>query len=387
MRVALIASTLPPEGRGGAEAYVAELAATLRDRHDVLVLSGASTPGITGVEHVTLPHLRPTRHDDPAAFRMLWHARDQWRPSVHRAAVREMRRFRADVVHTHEIQGLSAAVYTAVEQVAVPHVHTAHDLNLLCVRTSMTKDGRFCGGECRDCRVQRTIRGGVFRRHIDHFIAVSDYIRDRHVEACVVPSARASTVRLGVRSGSVRLREPSAGRLRLGYIGTLAPHKGVRTLLAAFADAPEGWTLALAGSGSLEAEVRAAAAADARITVLGHVGGDVKEAFFDGLDLLVVPSEWEEPAALTSLEAAVRGLPSVVTNRGGLPENPGVKVFEAGDRAALLEAIGWYAEDPRRLTEVSAALIEARTALDWTSHVERVEAVFERVCGERRCGS
>jgi glycosyltransferase involved in cell wall biosynthesis len=380
-RIALISSTLPPEGKGGAEAYVAALAESLRDRHELLVLSGASGTGVPGVPHIRLPHLEPVGIDDGAARKALWHLRDQWMPSVHAATVAHLRRFAPDVVHTHEPQGLSAAVFTATARTGRPHVHTAHDLNLLCVRTSMTRDGRPCGGACKDCRIQRLIRGGAFRRHIHAFVAVSDFIRRRHVDAGVVPAERALTIRLAAAPGDARLRRIEGDGLHLGFIGTLAPHKGVGTLLEAFRSAPATWSLTIAGTGPLDAAVRAAAAADPRITHLGHVAGAAKEAFFASLHLLVIPSEWEEPGATVHFEAAVRGVPSVVSDRGGLPELPEATVFRAGEAAALREAVDRLAESPDRLEATSRRLLEGREEFLWSTHVHRVEGVLLAAAG------
>src|SRR5947199_247951 len=112
--------------------------------------------------------------------------RDQWSPSVHRALKRELAVERPDVVWSHEPQGLSAAVFTAIAAVRLPHVHTAHDLNLLCLRTSMTRDGSFCGGRCLECRVQRTFRVGAIKLDLSRLIGVSRYICERHIRAGVV---------------------------------------------------------------------------------------------------------------------------------------------------------------------------------------------------------
>ena len=65
---------------------------------------------------------------------------DQWIPSVHLAVMRQLEAFSPDVVHTHEPQGLSAAPFSAIARARLPHVHTVHDLNLLCVRVTMTKE-------------------------------------------------------------------------------------------------------------------------------------------------------------------------------------------------------------------------------------------------------
>jgi glycosyltransferase involved in cell wall biosynthesis len=309
-----------------------------------------------------------------ALGRGLWHARDQWSPSVHRALRRGLAQAQPDLVWSHEPQGLSAAVFTAIAALGLRHVHTAHDLNLLCARTSMTRNGEFCGGRCLDCRVQRQIRGRAAGRRLDRLIGVSDYITERHVSAGIVGADRALTIRNGAKPGPTRVRTASESPT-IGFIGALAAHKGVLTLLRAAQTAPRGWRFLVAGAGPLEGEVESAA----RIDYLGRVEGDAKEEFFEAIDVLVVPSEWEEPAPLVVMEALVRGVPCVVSDRGGLPETPEARIFRAGDVQALLSAVSSFVETPGSLAEASRQLLERRNEFTWSTHLGRVEDALRSV--------
>ena len=381
VRIALISSLLQPDTRGGAEVYVENAARSLAERHEVAVLTG-SAGQVDGIPTIRLPGLPILDRSKPPAIKILWHALDQWLPSVHTAVSRELKRFRPDVVVTHHPQGLSAAVFTAIAVRRLPHVHTAHDLNLLCARTTMTKDGEFCGGRCAGCRVQRAVRSGTLKLDLSRLIGVSRYICERHIRARIVPAERAVALRLGAVPGPTRLRK-LGDVVTLGFIGTVAPHKGVRTLLAAFRDAPESWRLVVAGSGPLAEAVRAAARSDPRIEYVGHVEGSEKDAFFDRCDLLVIPSEWEEPATFVAVEAAVRGMPTVVSARGGLAEAPESRTFRSGAPSELLDAVRWYVDKPARVEEASARLLESRTEYEWSTHVARLEALLEEVRDER----
>ena len=305
---------------------------------------------------------------------MLWHARDQWSPAVHRALKRGLAQAQPDIVWSHEPQGLSAAVFTAIAAVDLRHVHTAHDLNLLCARTSMTRNGEFCGGRCLDCRVQRQIRGRAAGRRLDRLIGVSDYITERHVSAGIVGADRAVTVRNGAEPGPTRIRTASESPT-IGFIGALAAHKGVLTLLGAAQAAPPAWRFLVAGAGPLAGEVEGAA----RIEYVGRVGGDAKEAFFRDIDVLVVPSEWEEPAPLVVMEAAVRGVPAVVSDRGGLPESPEAQVFRAGDAQALVTAIASLVETAGKLEDASRRLLDRSDEFTWSTHMGRVEELLRSV--------
>lgn len=303
---------------------------------------------------------------------------------MHRAARKALNEFAPDVVHTHAVQGLSAAVFTAIRSLGVGHVHTAHDLGLLCARVTMTRDGEFCGGRCLSCRVQRTVRGRAAASRLDLLVAPSDHVRRRHVAAGLVPEERSMTIRQGAAEPTAReVRSHEPERPRIGYIGTLSRIKGVSTLLDAFAGAPQEWRLSIAGSGELEGFVRDRAAADERVTFLGRLDGASKEAFFASLDILLIPSEWEENAPLVAVEAAVRGIPVVVSDRGGLPETAEAEVFRARDPASLRDAVRRLLETPGLLAERRERLVVAREEFLWPTHVARIERVLGQVASAR----
>jgi glycosyltransferase involved in cell wall biosynthesis len=384
LRVAVVSNWALPIG--GAQIYATELASRLAESHDVLVLSGASDLRIAGAESLALPHLRPLHPDESAARKAAWHLRDQWRPTVHHAIKRELRRFGPDIVHTQEPQGLSAAVFTALTGTPAAHVHTAHDLNMLCVRTAMTRNGHACAGRCASCLLQRNVRSRFAGRRLDRLIAPSDYVREVHLSAGVVGPDAATTIRQAANDGLSREREPRPGELQVGFMGTLVRHKGILTLLEAFRAAPAGWQLHLAGGGVLDEAVSAACATDERITHHGYVTGDQKDVFFDRLDVLVIPSECEENAPLIAAEAVVRGLPCVVSDRGGLPETPEAWTFRAGDVSGLLATLRRRDEDPASLTGTSRALLGLRHDFGWPRHLEQLAAAYETAIGVRRFG-
>jgi glycosyltransferase involved in cell wall biosynthesis len=379
MRVALISNLLPGPGRGGAERYVGALAAALAGSgHEVTLFSG-SEGDLHGVTCLRLPGMPELDTTASGVRKAAWHAREQWLPAVHRALRAGLRDARPNVVHSHEPQLLSAAAFTAIAAERLPHVHTAHDLNLLCARVTMTRAGRPCDGRCVDCRVQRAIRVRAIRQRLDLLLAPSDFVRERHLVYGVVNPERALTVRHGAASGRRRLRQPASTRLRLGFLGTLAEHKGVKTLLRVAASMPTGWTLKIAGAGPLAECVRSAAERDSRITFVGEVDTRARDAFLDELDVIVIPSEWEEPATLVAVEAAVRGLPAVVSDRGGLPETPYARVFRAGNAPALLAALSDLASDPGDITRRSRGLLSSSESYAWPTHVRTVEDALTRV--------
>lgn len=108
--------------------------------------------------------------------------------------------------------------------------------------------------------------------------------------------------------------------------GRFSPNKGQLLALEAFRrmkDQPchlvfAGAALFEGKGAAVERELRNTAENDpAHVHVIYWEGS--LPTLFDGADLVIVPSVWEEPFGLTAIEAMARGKPLVVTNRGMLP--------------------------------------------------------------------
>ncbi len=161
--------------------------------------------------------------------------------------------------------------------------------------------------------------------------------------------------------------------LAVGVLGRISRTKGQRLFLEALLPLLPAYPrlkLLVAGAADFEdpaeeARVRAAAAgADpSRVVITGRMVESM--AFLDALDVLVVPSLWEEPFGLVAVEGMARTLPVVVTRSGGLPEivEHGVTGFHAEkDAVALRRAVEPLLADPvlrARMGEAGRGRVEA----------------------------
>lgn len=169
--------------------------------------------------------------------------------------------------------------------------------------------------------------------------------------------------------------------------GRFSPNKGQRLLLAAALRLPDipahfvftGSALFEEQGRDIEAELRAAARrAPDRFHVLRWDGP--LPALYDGADLVVVPSQWDEPFGLTAIEAMARRRPLLVTDRGMLPDiadrGQSARVVEASE-PALADALRAFFSDPHAYDPlVSAAAERVRTQYDPGKRREEVLAVF-----------
>jgi glycosyltransferase involved in cell wall biosynthesis len=148
------------------------------------------------------------------------------------------------------------------------------------------------------------------------------------------------------------------GSLVFGYVGALAPHKGVETLIDAarlLNNVP--WKIRMFGTGapSYEKMLRKKAKG-APIEFKGEFEPNELPDVLNSIDVLVTPSLWEENSPLVVHEAFSSGIPVVASNIGGLPElvsdAHGGRLFTPGDAPMLANILKALAKDPHRLTSM-----------------------------------
>jgi glycosyltransferase involved in cell wall biosynthesis len=317
--------------QGGAEHSIQSLAETLVKKglrvSVISLLQGNKPERFThnGVQCHALPapHLGQclnNRVRAPAVARALWHVLDIHNPAAGRLLERELREIKPDLAQTHNLPGWSCAAWSAIQRLGVPHIQVLHDFQLTCPKTSRFRAGNNCQDTCMSCRPFETLRRR-FSRRVSHVVANSDYTRQVHRELGFFPAAKTFDVIYGsVPLPVAPLMQAKAGdKLRIGYIGRLHPTKGLDRLIDSFCAA--GRTdamLQIAGTGTdaYESELRQRASG----YPVELIGQQPASNFLSSIDVLVVPSLWNEPMGRVVIEAAIHGVPVVASARGGIPE-------------------------------------------------------------------
>jgi glycosyltransferase involved in cell wall biosynthesis len=359
---------------GGAETIVAMLAEGLRERGwEVEVL--AAFPSAAGNGE---PAPRVTLH------------RASWRSSQRRRVLNHVgdlvaapsprlrdavRAARPHVVHTHNLPGISTAVWGVAAAAGARVVHTLHDYYLLCPRvTLLAPDGEPCGRGAF-CAF-RSHRLGRWSTGVDEVVAVSEALLARH--AGFFPKAREHVIRHPWSRPERPAPPPASPPRTIGYLGALEATKGVHVLLDAAPRLLElGYDLRIAGSGRLRGAVDDAAARFPGVEYAGRVEGERRSAFLAGCDVGVVPSVWDEPGGppLTLLDWLGAGRPVLSSGRGGLAEVEGaqgvVTVEPSAD--ALVRALGGL-RDERAWAGLRAAVRPPRLPSpdEWLDAYERI---------------
>jgi glycosyltransferase involved in cell wall biosynthesis len=171
--------------------------------------------------------------------------------------------------------------------------------------------------------------------------------------------------------------------IKIGYAGTLMPDKGPHTLIEAFRKVSSN-RLRLDLFGRADADtgymtrLRRLAGDDERIRFQGPFSVEERDDIYRGLDLLVLPSLFQETYSLVAREALLLGTPLYASDVGALPEIivPGVngELFPPGDVEALAGLIRKVSENPDRLK--SYELPGPVPILSVEEHLDRLEEIY-----------
>ncbi|SAK98632.1 group 1 glycosyl transferase [Caballeronia fortuita] len=266
------------------------------------------------------PHA-PGEHSRVA--KLIWHAIDVRNTSMSRKLAEIIEREKPDIVHTANLSCLSVDAWRVANNAGVPIVHTIHDYYLLCPTASMLSGGKPCASQCGVCSLYAKPKQ-IASAQVNVAVGVSDFVLQKHVESGFFSRAAKTTVIHNcyqTKDSASVARAPQADNapLRLGMLGRVLPEKGLELLLdQLFADQTLDWTLAIGGTGDQDyVDSLKTKYADPRVSFLGRVD---PSAFLNSIDILVVPSVWNEPFGLVVLEAYSHGVPVVGSNMGGIPE-------------------------------------------------------------------
>ena len=266
MRILHLANLYAPV-IGGLERSVATSSAELvRRGHEVTVLTLA-TPA-TPVDREEIEGVRVIRVRSVANSLLPRLNQDPHKPFhpttadplTTAAIVRVLREGAYDVVHSHDWL-MYSYLPLRFGRTGLPHLHTAHDYGLACVKKTFARDGRTCAGprlsRCVPCaagqygRPRSVALAATLRAHrhrgIDLLTAISPSVASA-LELARLPDdlpvrVISSLVPDGLDALARSTPRPSwlPERPYLLFVGALGPHKGVDVLFTAYRGLVSRW--------------------------------------------------------------------------------------------------------------------------------------------------
>jgi glycosyltransferase involved in cell wall biosynthesis len=340
MRVLVLHSRYRSGAVSGENRTVADEVRLLREAgHDVQVWA-PSPDGLDGPELVR------------TGLRAMWSGRS----ASHVAEL--IRRHRPEVVHCHNLFPMLSPTVLRAARKAPAVVVTLHNYRLLCLPATFVRNG----GICEDCLGRLPWRGVFYRCYrgsvpasaavagslalhrglgtfddVDLYLAVSRFVRQKHIEAGFPPE------RLHVKPNfSWQMSQRRGPGEYYLFLGRLSPEKGVDRLLDAWRRCRSLGRLLIVGDGP--DRLRLSRQAPAGVEFRGAVSAEQVPGIFARARALILPSVTYEGAPRSVLEAYAAGVPVIASAAGALPELVEDRVsgllVRSADAAAWSAALG-----------------------------------------------
>ena len=414
--ILVVANVYPPHFIGGAELVAHRHACIMRDAgHRVIVLAGEARP--TGARHSVLQdtyeglqvHRVQLEAVDYSSDFVSFH-----HPEVERYFASLLALHRPNVVHFHNLNGLSTGIISQAARAGAVTVLTAHDYWGFCHRnTLLLRSGRLCTDRtaCADCQmyihdgrgctIPMRMRNDFIAlqfRALDRIICPSAYLAAAYIESGLVSPARTVVLHNGadIRRLSGIRRKPSKGPVRFAYIGNIGLHKGVVTLLEAFAQLcrnGKSATLSIVGEGEQREALQRMAGAlgiASRVRFTGKVDNRHVERIYKKVDVLVIPSIWPENQPVTIMEAMATGTAVIASRIGGIPEfvedRKSGLLFDPGNATDLAMRMQELIELPAMRQAYATYAWQAIREETYERQAARVLAVYDEAVAARTAG-
>lgn len=407
MRILHLIHQFPPEKIGGSELYTQALAHyQVAQGHAVAIFTPTTAPMPDARLPVTDNGLRVYRipvgeRSATAVFRSNFR-----QPTLEQAFAQTLQQEQPDMVHMQHLIGLPWNLVRHIQQAGLPYVITLHDYWYVCANAQLLTnyDETVCPGpnywlNCAHCALARVGHGG-FVPAIPVLAPLFAYRHGRlqpilrqarrlitptHFTAAIyaqlgLPADQIEVIPYGIRVPAALPPRPPHDGLHIGYIGGIAPQKGVHILIEAVNQLTDD-RLRLTIYGDQQAFPDYAAhlrkqAVHPGITFAGQLPQSQLWPALAELDVVVAPTLWYETAVLVVQEAFAAGVPVVASDIGVLPERVRAGVdgllFPPGDAAALAAILQELADHTEKLAQLRAGIQPVVTIAENATAVMRV---------------
>ena len=235
-------------------------------------------------------------------------------------------------------------------------------------------------------------------RFVDGFFPVSEYYRRFMQQYLELPAEKMHVIPIGINMDGYTPRGGrTGGPFTIGYFARIAPEKGLHVLCDAYVrlrSRPGAGQARLVAAGYLPPEHRSyldtvratlrAASLEGEFEYRGEMDRQQKIRFLQGIDVLSVPTVYEEPKGMFLLEAMASAVPVVQPRRGAFPEiiekTGGGVIVEPDRPEALADGIQALWSDPDRAAALGrAGAAGVRAHYDVSRMAETAETVYAAV--------
>ena len=418
MNILQIAHCFPPESMTGAEIYTYNLSKELSQKHDVSVFYRIKDPSRKEYE------VTNASYDGLNVYKINNTLREcNSLDKIYRNGKVEERfadvldKVRPDVAHVHHLLFLSAGILDELKKRGIPIIFTLHDYWLVCPRGQLLKSNlELCkdplNANCLYCLasglnpknllkklLKLSIKRNISKKHsrdlekiyekVDLFISPSKFLRNRFI-SWGMPQEKIIYSDNGMDFDLFKdIEKIKSDKIRFTFIGTLIPSKGAHVLIKAFNRIKgDKAVLKIYGTSPVNngifdygKRIKRISAGNKNIKFMGAFNNNKIARVFKEIDVLILPSLWQENAPLVLREAILTKTFVIASDTGGVSE-----LIREGGNGMLFKTA-----DEKCLYDKIKAVIEKRDILDritFTTGVvkdiktnsEEIEELCKRLC-------
>ena len=385
MKIMLVCSAFPPRGKGGGPEGSYMIASGLLSRgHDVRVVTVGDESAVEQYKGVEFHVIKSPNvywnyffTKRSAILKLVWHVLENFNPLAYLRLRPHIKAFAPDLVMTVSVENTNVATWLLARFHSTPVVHVIQSYFLACWRGSLFKDGKNCDGQCSDCKVL-SVGKKPMTSLVDGVFGETRFVVQQHLKLGYFKRAKSTVIPGPVFPIEGRTPKLRNGPLVVGYMGVLAPHKGVDVLAdaARALGAASNIKFVIGGTGEDTAYVEQLKTrfGEANVEFLGWVKPENAYPLFD---VLVVPSRWNEPFGRIVVEALAYGVPVICARSGGIAEsilaNKNGFTFESGNHSELVTILRDVIE-----ANESAHLALSQNALQHSKSFD-IKAISQRI--------
>lgn len=367
MKVMIINSLYHPNIIGGAEKSVQIIAENLKKLNIIPVVVSISDKEkidyINGVKVYYIHHSNVYwsyySKTKKAILKLFWHFFSLYNFTILRKIKSIIEKEKPDIVHTNNLSEFSVGIWRVFKKRNIPVIHTLRDYSLLCPRATLFKSGDNCKKKNFVCRLILAFKR-YLSKYVDIVVGNSCFILKEHVNSGFFKDSEKCVIYNSLESEKINPKWEKSNNLTFGFIGLLSYHKGIELLLKVFKEINTE-NLYIFGKGittNYENYLK-----NKYISNKTEFHGFVRtEKAFKMIDVLIIPSLWNDPLPRVIYEAYSYGVPVIGSDRGGIPEiiDEGKTgfIFDPDFKEQLKEKIYIFKNDPDIIGNMSLYCIK-----------------------------
>lgn len=257
--------------------------------------------------------------------KVAWHSIDANNFFIKQNLVKKINEINPDILITSTIEDISTAIWKLAKRNGIRVIHILRSYSLICLNANMFKIDN-CNKICNTCKPFSILKKKN-SEYVDDVIGISKFVLDKHLSYNYFGNATPHVIYNMCLDEVLSQRKYDGFKnksIRVGYLGRIHKTKGIELILEALTKLDDKYKnkveLRIAGDGDDNyIEELKLSARKYNITCFFE-GLIPANDLLDKIDLLVVPSIWNEPFGRVVVESLGRRVPVAAKRVGGIPE-------------------------------------------------------------------